>query len=58
MKSVKLRRLQVIGKWGRLINKSLAKYRKVNSLTVIGKWGYLSEILLKRSLNNKYTRAV
>ena len=58
MKAVKLKRLQILGRWGRLIHKSLEKYRKVNSLTVIGKWGYLSEMLLKRSLNQKYARAV
>ena len=53
-----MKRLQVLGRWRRLINKSLEKYRKVNSLTVIGKWGYLAEMLLKRSLNQKYVRAV
>ena len=40
------------------IDKLKEKDRKLNSLSIIGRWGYLSEMILKRDLNQKQVRAV
>ena len=53
-KQARLRRLEIVGRWSRLIRKQAqmqSKSRKLRSLNAIGRWGYLSDLLLKKSVN-------
>lgn len=51
---LKVRHMEVCGRWSKLARKLLVYQAKLSSLNAIGKWGYLTEVLLKKSVSMKY----